>query len=60
MYTRDDLSVVIPCSILNMFAKICQSSFEQVRDRAQHHDESKLSEAEIDGFTEYTPKHEIC
>ena len=29
---------------------------EQLHDRAQHHDESKLSEAEIDGFTKYTPK----
>ncbi|GAK58756.1 hypothetical protein U27_05731 [Candidatus Vecturithrix granuli] len=39
-HVRENLSIII----------------EQLHDRAQHHDESKLSEAEIDGFTEYTPK----
>ncbi|MDY0091897.1 MAG: DUF5662 family protein [Candidatus Vecturithrix sp.] len=55
MYTRDDC-IRDTMQHSEHVRQNLSIIIEQLRDRAQHHDESKLSEAEIDGFTEYTPK----
>lgn len=55
MYTRDDCIRDTREHIEHVRQNIL-FIIEQLQDRAQHHDKSKLSEEEIDGFTEYTPK----
>ena len=55
MYTQNDC-IRDTTQHIEQVRKNLSIIIAQLQDRAQHHDESKLSEAEIEGFTAYTPK----
>lgn len=55
MYTKKDC-IRDTTQHIEQVRKNIEIIIEQLHDRALHHDESKLSDAEIDGFTEFTPK----
>ncbi|MBD3307661.1 hypothetical protein GF339_14595 [candidate division KSB3 bacterium] len=55
MYTQQDC-IRDTTDHIDQVKKNIHTIITQLHERAAHHDESKLSQAEIQGFTEYTPK----
>ncbi len=55
MYAREDC-IRDTTKHIEQVRKNIELMIAQLHDRALHHDESKLNDAEIEGFVEYTPK----